>query len=308
MKVAVCVITFRRPDGLKRLLEGLNALTFNQSELDELKVVVVENDAQGSVAELCQTISSCFRWQLEYYTEPIRGIPFARNTAIKHALDGVDFIAFIDDDEIPEPTWLDELLAAQRLYNADTVSGPVIPHFDQPIPDWVIKGKFFERPRHPNGHLIRGAATNNVLLRAEILRKMDKLFDERFALTGGSDWHFFLRVHRLGYKSIWADNAVVHEWVPASRVTLRWLLQRSYRLGTTESFCEVDLSPVFQTRMVCAFKGCRRIVIGAFSLPFSCLLGKHRAIKTLRYISHSMGMLSGVFGKTYDEYRTVHTV
>ena len=31
MRVAVCVITYRRPEGLKRLLNGLNELVFDKS-------------------------------------------------------------------------------------------------------------------------------------------------------------------------------------------------------------------------------------------------------------------------------------
>ena len=39
-----------------------------------------------------------------------RGIPQARNAAVAVALERADFVAFIDDDEVPSPLWLAELL------------------------------------------------------------------------------------------------------------------------------------------------------------------------------------------------------
>jgi len=309
MKVAVCIITFRRRDGLKRLLDGVNQQIFNVNAPPDIEVIVVNNDVDDPlVSQLCQEMRPYFHYPLMDDVQPQRGIPFARNKSVACVGADVDFIVFIDDDEVPEPNWLDELLTAQRLYNADAVTGPVIPYFDQPVADWVIQGKFFERPRYTTGEVLRGAATNNILVRADILRKMDEVFAERFALNGGDDWHLFQRVYRSGYKIVWTDTALVHEWIPASRTTVRWLLQRSYRLGNTESLCEIDLEPSFKTRVICSIKGVRRVILGAMLLPWSFLRGKHWFIRKLRYILHSFGMLSGVSGKIYYEYQTVHKV
>lgn len=308
MRVAVCIITCQRPEGLKRLLEGLNQLVFKKCQPSRLAVIVVDNDPKGSACDFCEQIKPEFKWILQCDIEPRRGIPFARNKAIACAGNDVDFIVFIDDDEVPDPLWLDELLSVQALYNADSVSGPVLPHFEQPVPDWVTKGRFFERPRHATGHHLKGAATNNVLIRAEVLRKLEPAFDERLALCGGSDWHFFKRVYHAGYKMVWADEALAYEWIPASRANWKWLLQRSYRLGNTESFCEIDLNPSLAVRTMCAVKGVRRIIRGSLFMPIALLLGKQKFIKNLRYISHSAGMLSGVVGGRYDEYRKVHNV
>lgn len=309
MQIAVCLITYQRPDGLKRLLSGLNQLTFKQCEPTNLEIIVVDNDLNGTACLLCEQISSEMKWTLKCYVEPRRGIPYARNKAIACAIDHADFIAFIDDDEVPEPFWLDQLLHVQRLNNgADVVCGPVLPYFDKPVPDWITKGKFFERPRYPTGHFLNGAATNNVLISSQVFRKMDKAFDERLALSGGSDWHFFRRVHCAGYKIVWADDALVYEWIPTSRANVRWLLQRSYRLGITESFCEIDIEPSLAVRVTCIFKGVRRIIKGALSLPLSFIRGRHEVIKTLRYIYHSVGMLAGVAGRQYQEYQKIHNV
>ena len=308
MRVAVCIITCQRPEGLKRLLNGLNQLNFHQCKTPTLEIIVIDNDFNGSACQLCQQISPQIKWTIKYYIEPRRGIPFARNTAIACAGEDLEFLVFIDDDEVPQPSWLDELLRAQSLYNADVVSGPVLPYFNQSVPDWIIKGKFFERSRYSTGHLLSGAATNNVLIRLEVLQKMKPCFDERLALSGGSDWHFFRRVFDAGYKIVWANDALVNEWIPASRANLMWLLKRGYRLGITESFCEVDLHPSLAVRAICIFKGMRRIIKGTLFIPLSFIGGKHEVLRNLQYIYHSAGMLVGITGKKYQEYQKIHHV
>ena len=310
MQVAICIITCKRSEGLKRLLHGLNQLEFKLCKTPSVQIIVVDNDKDGSAYQLCQQMNLQIKWGLKYCIEERRGIPFARNKAINCAGQNFefDFLAFIDDDEVPHKSWLDELLHAQNLYSADVVSGPVLPYFNQSVPDWIYKGKFFERLRYPTGHLLEGAATNNVLISREILQKMQPCFDERLALTGGSDLHFFRRVYNEGYKLVWADNALVSEWIPASRANLVWLLKRNYRLGITESFCEVDLNPSFIVKAICIFKGLRRIIKGTLLIPLSLIWGQHEFFRTLRYIYHSFGMLVGVTGKKYQEYRKIHQV
>ncbi|MUG96109.1 glycosyltransferase [Scytonema sp. UIC 10036] len=309
MRVAICINTCQRPGGLKRLLDGLNQLTFHHCETPDIEIIVVDNDSSGHACEFCAEISSEFKWVLKCYTEPRRGIPFARNKAITCAIaENVDFVAFIDDDEVPEPNWLDELLYVQSSYNADVVWGQILPYFPHSIPDWLAKGQFFHRPRYPTGYELKSAANNNTLIRAEVFKQQEKLLDERLALSGGSDWHFFMRLQRVGYKIVWADNALVHEWIPQSRTNLKWLLQRSYRIGITESFCEIDLKPSIAVKNQCIYKGIRRAIKGVLFIPLSFIMGQHQGIKTLLYIYHSLGMLAGVAGKQYEEYKEIHTL
>jgi glycosyltransferase involved in cell wall biosynthesis len=261
--------------------------------------------------------------------EPRRGIPFARNTAVARALgEGADFIAFIDDDEVPEPSWLDELLHVQRLYRVDVVMGPVLAHFTAPVAPWVEKGGFFHSLRHPTGHPMEWGWTSNVLVRSEVFEKMGKLFDERFALSGGSDRHFFERVRRAGHRMVWADEALVREWVPESRASLGWLLRRRYRLGNTYSTISVGFEPSARTRAGLAADACRYTARSLarllWRLPRSLAVKRRpldevrrmrspikvtrpiRLVRPLLRASYAVGMLWGALGGRYEEYRRVH--
>jgi GT2 family glycosyltransferase len=46
-----------------------------------------------------------------------------------HAAASADSVAFVDDEEVPDPRWLQELLIVQSRYGANVVCGPVLPVF-----------------------------------------------------------------------------------------------------------------------------------------------------------------------------------
>ena len=58
-------------------------------------------------------------------------------------------------------------------------------------------------------------------MRTSALARLDALFDERMALSGGSDVELFRRFAAQGHSIVWADEAVVFEWVPRSRANAR---------------------------------------------------------------------------------------
>ena len=307
MLVSICVATYQRPEGLKRLMAGLDRLIFTKLAQPQIEIILVDNDPTCSAKAVFEQLQLQFRWSLKYFSEPQRGISYVRNKAVAEASDAADFILFIDDDEVPEPAWLDELLMAQQAYNADVVAGPSLPFFAVPdTPEWVVKGKFFEAPRFATGHLLQYAGTNNVLIRAQILRAMDKVFDDRFAITGGEDTHLFMRLHQTGYKLIWADLAVVHEWIPQSRINVAWILQRGYRSYSTYGLCEKELEPLIKVLIRRTSTGSGRIAIGIISLLPAIFLGKSQVVQALLQISRGAGMLSGLMGKSYNEYQNTH--
>ncbi len=274
----------------------------------DLEVIVIDNDVDQSAHTVIQSVEQDFPYRLCYDVEEQRGIPFARNRSVACASPDTDFIVFIDDDEVPDVMWLERLLLAQQTYQADAIMGPVLPKFRHRVNDWVQHGKFFERPRHQSGFELSAAATNNTLVKASILRQLDFVFDERLALTGGSDWHLFRRLHGLDYKLVWTDDALVYEWIPESRTNLRWILQRGYRCGNTEALCEINLNPSTAVFLTFIFKGVRRILRGLLLVPLCYMRGKPIFFKNLKYISHSFGMISGVLGTCYEEYQVIHRI
>ena len=147
-------------------------------------------------------------------------------------------------------------------------------------------------------------------MRTSMLRESGLTFDPRLALTGGEDTHFFRRLGAAGRSIIWADEAVVFEMTPASRTQVGWLLRRAFRNGSAMALIELDLAGGLTTRAwrfaVAAAKGAVWQLIGLAVLAGGLALGKHVAVRGLRYIAYGAGLLAGLFGIRYQEYGQAH--
>jgi glycosyltransferase involved in cell wall biosynthesis len=302
-RVDLCVITCRRPRSLRRLLGALQELRAPES--CTVRVVVVDNDDEESARTVCREAASWLCWPLHYATEKQRGIPHARNKALAIALPHADFVAFIDDDETPDPMWLAELLRTHGAHETDAVTGPSLPVFESPPPRWIPESALFEGPRHPTGTTVDVAYTNNVLVATCALEQMAALFDERLALTGSSDSEFFTRFARAGHTIVWCDEARTHEWIPDSRARLGWLLRRALRTGSTQSVVErrgpdrVAALRIFAHGMWCIARGVGTALV---RLP----IDHGAAARGAALAAAGVGRLAGLTGWAYPEYRRIH--
>ena len=305
MKIAVCALTYLRPQGLQRLLEHLRVL---EKPVDvELAIVIVDNDPAGSAADAVRRERDISPFEVVYRVEARRGIPSGRNTAVSAALEwGADFVAFIDDDEWPDPDWLQQLWATQVSTGADVVTGPVLPVFDEPPPEWVISGGFFERPRFEHNEEIEWATTSSVLIARACFEFFDEPFDRGFGLTGGDDTHFFAQLHDAGFSIRWCETATVYEAIPASRVDVGWLVRREYRRGQT-----LSLSLRRRDRRVSrvvrrAVNAGLHLVRGLIQLLLGLPRGRAHWLHGAKSIALGSGMLTGLAGRQYQEYQTIH--
>jgi glycosyltransferase involved in cell wall biosynthesis len=305
VKVDIAIATYRRPKGLARLLSGLERLRFPAGAPD-LRVVVVDNDAEGSARAVCEDAEGWLDLPLLHRVEKRRGIPQARNAAVAAALERAEFLAFMDDDEVPSPLWLAELLRVQAATGADAVAGPCEPVFEDLVPRWVERGGFFERPRHATGARLDQAFTHNVLVRTRALAQLDSLFDERLALCGGSDVELFRRFAARGHAIVWADEAVVFEWVPRSRANARWILERAFRVGISSTFVDRQQRGRAVPAAALLAHGGFCLAKAAALLPFGALRGRAGTMRALRLAAFGAGRLGGLAGIHREEYRVVH--
>jgi len=297
-RVGICIATYKRPQLLRQLLEGISALTFQKMPVPEIRVIVVDNDPERSAKETVRGAQS--PWQTTYAVEPRRGIAQARNRTIREAGDA-EFVAFIDDDEIPAASWLDELLSAQAASGADVVSGRVIPCFGAGIPEWVKTGAFFEKPAPAASKGATHFTTANLLVRSAVFACVPA-FDERFALTGGEDTQFFLRVRAAGFAVTASGTAIVHEFIPPSRGNLSWLLRRAFQAGNSWVLCEASVDGRLSTRAMRICKACARMLEGAVAACLSLFFGRVAFARALGTLCLGAGMLAALVGQKYQPY------
>jgi hypothetical protein len=199
--------------------------------------------------------------------------------------------------------WLAELIVVQRDTGADVVAGPVMPRFVAEPEPWIMRGRFFDRPRYATGTELPYAGTGNVLMTRSMLDAQLEWFRHEFALTGGEDTEFFGRVKAAGARIVWADEALAYEWVPPSRMNARWLMQRAYRKGNTTARCEVGRGA---GRMAMVIGGVARLLVAFALLPFAATRGRAGVVRMLQRLQRGAGMLAGSLGHVFAEYSVVH--
>jgi glycosyltransferase involved in cell wall biosynthesis len=270
---------------LRRLLERLEQqrtegrFTFS--------IVVSDNDANRSSQPVVTAFSAASSVEIVYTCEPRQNIALARNEALRHARGA--FVAFIDDDEFPKDDWLTAMLQACESYGASGVLGPVRPHFDEPPPHWIIKGRFCERPEHETGAVMawQESRTGNLLFRRNIVDGVEEPFDAAFG-TGGEDVDFFIRMTKQGCVFRWCNEGVVYETVPRERWTRRYMLKRAMLRGRNILKLPVDRAGLLARSLVAA-------PLYLVMLPVTLLLGQHVFMKyCIKFCDHAGRILSAM--------------
>ncbi|HTF70579.1 MAG TPA: glycosyltransferase [Edaphobacter sp.] len=301
MRVSICIATCKRPVLLTELLAALSRLSFRKTSHAEVAIVVVDNDAMGTAEKVCR--QATLPWPLTYVIEPKRGIASARNRALTCAKES-DCVVLIDDDEMPDPTWLDELLAAQSSFAADVVCGPVFPTFTQDVPRWVSQSALFNRPVYDSGTRLGWCASNNTLIMRRVLDVVPD-FDEQFQLTGADDIHYFLRVAQAGFKIVFCKEAVVSEEIGKDRTGVWNMLLRSYQGGNCHALVEALLDRSMSSRLTRFCKGAGRIMQGLAYTATSFVRGPASLIEAMKKVFLGFGMLTGLAGIRYQAYRKI---
>jgi succinoglycan biosynthesis protein ExoM len=297
-RIVIAIPTCQRPKSLTRLLDAVAGLHTDA----EISVLVADNDAhmhQGF--DVCARMAPSYRWPLRAVIEKDRGIAQARNRLVAEALKtDAQFVAMIDDDEWPEPGWIAEFLMARRKTGADVLQGSILFVQDEPEP------KSAPDIRRETGltEMLQGAG--NLLICRHVLEEIrSPWFDPAFALTGGEDLDFFVRLKKAGYHFGWADQARALGDVATVRRSLRWALKRAFSNGNSDM--RVLLKHQHGPALIAREGG---KILGALllALPLTLILGlspNHRRAPLIKFC-RAAGKLTAIAGARCNEYAVVH--
>jgi len=205
--LSIVVPTYRRPDRLRSCLESLRALDYPG---DRFEVIVVD-DSDGSpmldqMPERPDTIN------VTLLKQPHAGPAAARNTGAAQARG--DYLAFTDDDCMPETGWL-RALATQILRTPDhAIAG----HTINMLPDNLFSSAThlltdFLQEWHAGHRPDPFFASNNLAVPAKAFRGLGG-FHPGFTLAAGEDREFCHRWAMSGGRTTLVPEAVVRHAHP----------------------------------------------------------------------------------------------
>ncbi len=234
--VTIAVLTYCRIFELRRCLDSITR-HLDRPQVTEskgwriLEVLVVDNDPGGSAEDLVANYRpkrmASDHHLPRYLHAKTPGVAAARN----HALDNAkgDVLLFIDDDEIAADHWPEGLIKSMISTGAALVGGPVDTEFIKPPPEWIVDGRFFDRPNPPDGAPQTWLRSGNLAIDLKQINQARLRFDESYAQ--GEDVNFSRRAAAAGLDLRWSRRGRIVEFVDEDRFTPEWRLKRE-RLAT----------------------------------------------------------------------------
>lgn len=248
-RVVVGFCTYNRVDRLPTLVAALRA----QHSDEPFEIVVVNNNSPDDTARTLDGLASQPGPRLRYVTETQQGIVPARNRLLAEARSATHLL-MLDDDELPQPGWLQAGLTALRDEHLDCVGGRVRVNFSMyRRPSWLgddLLG-FLAQVDHGQAPLqildpSTPIWTANVGYRMALFAT-DLKFDSRYsrvgtAVGGGEDVVMFESLLNQGSRIGYRPNMVVDHFVEPWRLNRRYFLRVHYSSGVRAGMYTVDVS------------------------------------------------------------------
>lgn len=296
---SICIATYKRADLLKELLTSL----FNQAIPDNivLEILVVDNDEKLSAKDTVLNFSPNDKISISYFSQPVKNIAITRNMGLNNATG--QYIAFIDDDETADEFWIQNLLKTIIEYKADAVFGYVIPVFQPGTPEWLKERRLWCKPMRETGSKPRFRYTTNCMVKPDLVRKNNVLFDPLWGITGGEDGVFFMELEKYGAKYVSCKEAVTYEYIPESRSNLKFIFSRFYQFGnnTGRGMMTLTSNKFQRKRIVILLKALVGIILYFFqSVIF--IPKKSKWIISFTKLCLSLGKLSSVINLVPKHY------
>jgi glycosyltransferase involved in cell wall biosynthesis len=239
LAIDVVICTYNRAASLDAVLATLahqrcseqiawNVLVVDNASTDSTADVVEAHRLKGSLPGLGRVF------------EPEQGLTAARLRGVRET--SAPWIAFVDDDNFPAPTWLDAIGRAIRTHpDAGGVGGKVVLDWGAPCPSYLKEFGFcFAAQDHGDADCAVDslAGAGMVLRRSALLESgwLDRpLLADRVGkkLISGGDVEMAQRVRSVGYNLWFEPDAVLIHCIPVSRMSRRYLFRINRELGSS---------------------------------------------------------------------------
>ncbi|MGB3457069.1 MAG: glycosyltransferase family 2 protein [Litorimonas sp.] len=227
--VTVVIPTFQRSDALQDAVRSVASQTLPNTRIH---LIVVDNNPTPQERDLVRELSSEFANGIVYLHEPVAGLSNARNAAM--TMVETRYLAFLDDDMIASPVWLEALIGTSRRLGAGIVFGPN--HARLPDPGDMradyMRAFFSRRLDLPGEAFVEAThGAGGSLLDLSLCYLPSPAFDPKLNQRGGEDDILFDTLTRTGTLSAWSPEAVCEEVVPKERARLSYIVARSFGYG-----------------------------------------------------------------------------
>jgi len=242
MKVSVVLCTYAESmyEDFTEAAESILSQDYDDVEL----VVVVDGD--NSLHQLIKQDMNSRENVILHCNNKNLGLSKSRNVGVE--LSSGDVVAFIDDDAVSDPEWIDELVSAYEQHNAIAVGGKMIPRWVAGKPSFLPEEFYWlvgvtHRGFADGPGEVRNTFGSNISFRSGVFEELGG-FDADMGRQGDKNLQseetlLCAEMQTKFGKGVWYNpNAVVEHKVFKYRTEFCWLVDRAFWQGYSKRAME----------------------------------------------------------------------
>jgi len=294
VNIDIVICTYNRAANLDEVLSALSAQRVGSDVI--WSVLVVDNASTDATAEVVEA----HRFHrlppsLRRVVESEQGLTPARRRGVQETT--APWIAFVDDDNLLAPGWVDAIAQAIRSHpEAGGISGRVVLDWEEPPPNFLegLGSCFAEQELGEAAREIDDMVGAGMVVRRRALVECGwlqcPLLADRVGkrLVSGGDCEIVQRILGAGFQLWFTPDAVLRHRISKSRTSWRYLLRVMYGLGGSEARVSalVWRGDWRSWRRTAQWRSLKRL-----GRPFSQRQG---LIRTLAWLCYGVGFARGV--------------
>jgi GT2 family glycosyltransferase len=197
MDASIIIPLYQRTNWIVKTLKNLQEQDFQGT----FEVVVVDDGSpnETEIRDALETVPAKNAMNLRHIKNRHAGPAAARNYGVQHASGKI--LLFLDDDSVPERTWLKEMMRYFHHDNPPAIVSGLILSYDRQKSFPLLLEKAVYSGKH--------WATCNISYRKDVFEKLGG-FDETFPESSWEDNDLGIRAKWAGYKHVYNRNAIVY--------------------------------------------------------------------------------------------------
>ncbi len=232
--LSIIICTYNRKDLLAKCLDSLVA---QNTGIDKIEIIVVDNNSKDNTDELVMQYEKKIPC-LKYVFEEKQGLSHARNRGCIET--NSEYLAYLDNDAIAPQDYISNLMKVINQYSPDVMGGPIYPYYISRKPSWFKDEYEIRKHAEESGFSSTCRISGgNYIIRKEVLEDLG-MFDVNLGMIGeqvklGEERDILEKYRRVKseeeQKTYYALECYVKHYVPARKMTVRYILGRYYRSG-----------------------------------------------------------------------------
>lgn len=224
------------------LADCINSLLNQNVDYEHFEILIVDNNSTDNTKEIAAEFCKKHN-NIKYFFEQTAGYSAPRNCGWKNATGKI--IAYIDDDEIAAPNWIESILNTFQIKeNPDIIGGIYEVRYDETPPEWFIDSMGGTNKNRQKGVLNQRAdcylAGGNIAFKKEVLENLNGFssdFDMKNGfLMMGEDTDICQRAKNAGFKLYYNPEIVIYHRMNSSNYDIEKRKEKAKKTGMTARF------------------------------------------------------------------------